>query len=50
MGSLEIWGPDGLSETSVYWAFCFRDAKVALAAGFDRREQAVEILQERCTA
>jgi DNA-binding NarL/FixJ family response regulator len=50
MGSLEIWGPDGLSETPVYWAFCFRDAKVALAAGFDRREQAVEILRERCTA
>jgi CheY-like chemotaxis protein len=50
MGSLEIWGPDGFSETPVYWAFCFRDAKVALAGGFDEREQAQEMIQERCTA
>jgi DNA-binding NarL/FixJ family response regulator len=50
MGSLELWGPEGLSETPVYWAFCFRDTKVALAAGFDQHEQALEILRERCPA
>jgi DNA-binding NarL/FixJ family response regulator len=50
MGTLEIRGPDGLSETPVYWAFCFRGPKVALAAGFDRREQALEMIRERCPA
>jgi DNA-binding NarL/FixJ family response regulator len=50
MGSLEIWGSDGFSETPVYWAFCFRDAKVAMAGGFGQREQALEMIQERCTA
>jgi DNA-binding NarL/FixJ family response regulator len=50
MGSLEIWGADGFSETPVYWAFCFRDRKVALAAGFGQRAPALEIIQERCTA
>jgi DNA-binding NarL/FixJ family response regulator len=50
MGTLEIWGPDGLTEAPVYWAFCFHGAKVALAAGFDRHEQAEQIIQERCPA
>jgi DNA-binding NarL/FixJ family response regulator len=50
MGTLEIWGPEGVSESEVYWAFCFRGGKVALAAGFDRREQAEQIIRERCAA
>jgi CheY-like chemotaxis protein len=50
MGTLEIWGPDGLSETPVYWAFCFRGPKVAMAAGFGRHEQALEMIRERCPA
>jgi DNA-binding NarL/FixJ family response regulator len=50
MGTLEIWGADGLSVTRVYWAYCFRGDKVGLAAGFDRHEQALEILRERCPA
>ncbi len=47
-GTLEIRGTGQMSETPVYWAFCFRGPKVALAAGFDRHEQAVKILRERC--
>jgi DNA-binding NarL/FixJ family response regulator len=50
MGSLEVWDQDGLSETPVYWAFCFRDSKVALAAGFEDHERAVEMIQESCSA
>ena len=50
MGTLEIWGPGGLSETPVYWAFCFRGPQVALAGGFDRHEQALEMIRERCPA
>jgi CheY-like chemotaxis protein len=50
MGTLEIWGPDGFSENPVYWAFCFRGPKVARAAGFDRHEQALEMIRERCLA
>ena len=49
-GTLEIRGATQMSETPIYWAFCFRGPKVALAAGFDRHEQAVEILRERCAA
>jgi DNA-binding NarL/FixJ family response regulator len=49
-GTLEIRGKDQMSETPVYWAFCFRGPKVALAAGFDRHEHAVKILSERCAA
>jgi len=49
-GTLEIRGTGQMSETPVYWAFCFRGPKVALAAGFDRHEAAVEILRERCAA
>jgi DNA-binding NarL/FixJ family response regulator len=50
MGTLEILGPNGFSETPVYWAFCFRGPRVALAAGFDRHEQARQIIFERCAA
>jgi DNA-binding NarL/FixJ family response regulator len=49
-GTLEIHGPGGLSETEVYWAFCFRGALVWLAAGFGRREQAIETIRDRCRA
>jgi hypothetical protein len=41
-------GPDGLSETEVFWAFCFSGELVSLAAGFDRREAALETLAEAC--
>jgi len=50
MGTLEMPGPAGNSETPVYWAFCFRGAKVALAVGFDDREDAVQILSEQSAA
>lgn len=49
-GTLEIRGTEQMSETPVYWAFCFRGPKVSLAAGFDRHEAAVDILRERCAA
>ncbi len=45
-GTLEIRGPDGLSETEVFWAFCFRGPMVALAAGFGEREQAIATIAE----
>jgi hypothetical protein len=50
LGTLEMWGEDGRSETPVHWAFCFRGAKVALAVGVDARDQAVELLKDRCAA
>ena len=50
MGTLEMWEADGKSETPVYWAFCFRGAKVALAVGVDDHDEAVQILSDRCAA
>lgn len=47
-GTLAIRGPDGLAETEVFWAFCFRGPLVALAGGFDARADAVATLRERC--
>jgi DNA-binding NarL/FixJ family response regulator len=44
LGTLEIRGPDGLDETEVYWAFCFDGDLVSMAAGFERREDALETL------
>jgi DNA-binding NarL/FixJ family response regulator len=44
VGTLEIRGPDGLDETQVYWAFCFSDNLVSMAAGFDSREEALQTL------
>jgi DNA-binding NarL/FixJ family response regulator len=44
LGTLEIRGPDGLDETEVYWAFCFTGNLVSMAAGFERREDALETL------
>jgi hypothetical protein len=48
LGTLEIRGPDGLDETEVYWAFCFDGDLVSMAAGFDRREDALETLASQC--
>ena len=42
LGTLEVRGPQGLSETEVYWAFCFRGEQVSMAAGYERREEAIE--------
>jgi DNA-binding NarL/FixJ family response regulator len=44
LGTLEIRGPDGLEETEVYWAFCFDGDVVTMAGGFDRREEAIELI------
>src|SRR4051812_46583887 len=44
VGTLEIRGPDGMDETEVYWAFCFAGDLVSMAAGFERREDALETL------
>lgn len=49
LGTLEVRGPDGFDETDVYWAFCFSDSLVSLAAGFERREEALAQLAE-CAA
>src|SRR4051794_19084222 len=48
LGSLEIHGPDGLDETEVFWAFCFSGELVSLAAGFERREDALATLASEC--
>ncbi|MFL5840787.1 MAG: response regulator [Thermoleophilaceae bacterium] len=47
-GTLEIRGPGGLSETPVFWAFCFRGPLVSLAGAFDRRDDALASLREYC--
>lgn len=41
LGTLEMHGPDGFSETPVFWAFCFSGDFVSLAAGYDRRDEAI---------
>jgi DNA-binding NarL/FixJ family response regulator len=43
-GTLEIRGPDGLSETEVFWAFCFHGPRISMAAAFERREEALQQL------
>jgi DNA-binding NarL/FixJ family response regulator len=48
LGTLEMRGPDGFSETEVYWAVCFRGPLVAMAAGFDRRDDALRTLEANC--
>jgi len=48
LGTLEIRGPDGLDETPVYWAFCFDGELVSLAAGFERREEAIDEIVAAC--
>jgi CheY-like chemotaxis protein len=49
-GTLKIRGSAGLTETEVFWVFCFKDSLVSLAATFDGREQALETIRERCAA
>ncbi|HEX4720080.1 MAG TPA: response regulator transcription factor [Thermoleophilaceae bacterium] len=49
LGTLEIRGPGGIGETEVFWAFCFQDNLVSMAAGFDSREEALQRLAE-CAA
>jgi DNA-binding NarL/FixJ family response regulator len=44
LGTLEMRGPDGITETEVYWAFCFNGDLVTMAAGYERREEALESL------
>jgi DNA-binding NarL/FixJ family response regulator len=46
LGTLEVRGPEGIDETEVYWAFCFDGRLVKMAAGFDRREDALRTLAE----
>src|SRR4051794_16962922 len=48
LGTLEMRGPGGFTETEVYWAFCFADRMVSMAAGFERREEALASLAELC--
>jgi DNA-binding NarL/FixJ family response regulator len=48
LGTLEVRGPDGLEETELYWAFCFNGDLVSMAAGFERREDALDTLASDC--
>jgi DNA-binding NarL/FixJ family response regulator len=48
MGTLEIRGPGGRSEAEVYWVFCFRGAKISVAAGFDQRVEALQAARNLC--
>lgn len=47
-GTLEIRGPSGMSETEVYWAFCFRGDRVWMAGGYGRREEALATIAAEC--
>jgi DNA-binding NarL/FixJ family response regulator len=49
-GTLEIRGPDGLSATEIYWVVCFKGEKIKHAAGFDRRQEALQAVRARCAA
>jgi hypothetical protein len=48
----ELWirGQGGLSATEIYWVLCFHGEKIKHAAGFDRREEALQAVRERCAA
>src|SRR3954453_13062321 len=48
VGTLEIRGPHGMDGTEVYWALCFSAGLVSMAAGFERREDALETLASLC--
>lgn len=48
LGTLEVRGPEGIDETEVYWAFCFSGNLVSMAAGFERREDALQTLATGC--
>jgi CheY-like chemotaxis protein len=49
-GTVAVRGAGGTAETEIHWIFCFHGEKVALAAGFDRREDALRMIRERCAA
>ena len=49
-GTVAVRGPDGVEESEIFWVFCFRGAKVALAAGFDHRDEALRTIRQRCAA
>jgi DNA-binding NarL/FixJ family response regulator len=49
-GTLEIRGPGGVSETPIFWAFCFRGPLVSLAGAFDRHDEALATLRECCSS
>ena len=46
MGTLEVRGPEGFDETPVYWAVCFSGDFVSLAAGYERREEAIALVTD----
>jgi DNA-binding NarL/FixJ family response regulator len=48
LGTLEVRGPGGFGATEVFWAFCFSGDIVTLAAGFDRREEALRRIGVDC--
>jgi DNA-binding NarL/FixJ family response regulator len=48
LGTLEVRGPNGREETELYWAFCFSGDLVSMAAGFERREDALQTLASNC--
>jgi CheY-like chemotaxis protein len=50
LGTLAIRGRDALSETHLFWVVCFRGTKIKHAAAFDRREDALRAIRERCAA
>jgi DNA-binding NarL/FixJ family response regulator len=50
LGTLEIRGQGGLSATEIYWVVCFHGEKIKHAAGFDRREEALQAVRMRCAA
>jgi DNA-binding NarL/FixJ family response regulator len=49
-GTVAVRGPGAIDETEFHWVFCFRGGKVALAAGFARRDEAMRTIRERCAA
>ena len=48
LGTLEVRGPGGFGETEVFWAFCFSGQLLTVAAGFDRREEALRRIAADC--
>jgi DNA-binding NarL/FixJ family response regulator len=49
LGTLQIRGSRGLSETVIYWAFCFRGPLVDMAAGYDQHDDAVAAVTSSST-
>ncbi len=49
-GTVNAARPGAPAELEVHLAFCFREQRVALAAGCERREDAVRTIRERCAA